>query len=65
MFLKEMRRDANYDKFHASLALAYYGLGDLANAQAQMAIAHAASTTAADGRCTGECWRGWNRASIP
>jgi Tfp pilus assembly protein PilF len=48
LFQKEMRRDARYDRFHASLALAYYGLGDLARAQAEMAIAMDNSTTAAD-----------------
>jgi Tfp pilus assembly protein PilF len=48
LFLKEMRRDARYDKFHASLALAHYALGELAKAQAQMAIALDNSTTAAD-----------------
>jgi Tfp pilus assembly protein PilF len=48
MFLKEMRRDAHYDKFHASLALAHYGLGELDKAQAQMAMAVDNSTTAAD-----------------
>jgi len=48
MFQKEMRRDAFYDKFHASLALAHYGLGELDKAQAQMAIAVDNSTTAAD-----------------
>jgi Tfp pilus assembly protein PilF len=48
MFLREMRRDARYDRFHASLALADYGLGDLADAQAQMAIAVQNSTTGAD-----------------
>ena len=48
LFQKEMRRDARYDKFHASLALALYGLGDLARARAQMAIAVDNSTSAAD-----------------
>jgi Tfp pilus assembly protein PilF len=48
MFLREMRRDARYDRFHASLALADYGLGDLRSAQAQMAIAVENSTTGAD-----------------
>jgi Tfp pilus assembly protein PilF len=47
-FQKEMRRDARYDKFHASLAMAYLGLGDMARARAQMAIAVDNSTTAAD-----------------
>jgi len=45
MFLKEMRRDANYDLIHAALALAYYGLGNKADAQAQLAIAVENSTT--------------------
>jgi Tfp pilus assembly protein PilF len=48
LFQKEMRRDAHYDKFHASLALAHYGLGELNKAQAQMAIALQNSTTSAD-----------------
>jgi Tfp pilus assembly protein PilF len=48
LFLKEMRRDARYDKFHASLALAYVGLGELDKATEQMAIAVDNSTTAAD-----------------
>jgi Tfp pilus assembly protein PilF len=48
LFRKEMRRDANYDKFHASLALAHFGLGELSQAQAHMAIALERSTTAAD-----------------
>ena len=48
LFQKEMRRDAHYDKFHASLALAHYGLGELNKAQAQMAIALENSTTTAD-----------------
>jgi Tfp pilus assembly protein PilF len=48
LFLKEMRRDAHYDKLHAALALAHYGLGELAKARAQMAIAVDNSTTAAD-----------------
>jgi len=48
LFQKEMRRDARYDKFHASLALAYFGLGDMDKARAQMAIAVENSTTAAD-----------------
>jgi Tfp pilus assembly protein PilF len=48
MFLKEMRRDAFYDKFHASLALAHWGLGELDKAQAQMAIAMDNSTNTAD-----------------
>ena len=48
MFLKEVQRDANYDKFHASLALAYHGLGESAKAQLQMAIAVRTSTTTAD-----------------
>ena len=47
-FQKERRRDARYDKFHASLAMAYFGLGDMARARAQMAIAVDNSTTAAD-----------------
>lgn len=50
LFLREMRRDANYDKFHASLALAYYGLGDLDGARTQMALAHRNSTTSAERR---------------
>ena len=48
LFEKEMRRDARYDKFHASLALAWFGLGDLDKAQAQMEIAVRNSTTTAD-----------------
>jgi Tfp pilus assembly protein PilF len=48
LFQKEMRRDARYDKFHASLALAYFGLGEMAKARAQMAIAVDNSTTIAD-----------------
>ena len=48
MFQREMRRDARYDRFHASLALADYGLGDLRSAQTQMAIAVENSTTGAD-----------------
>ena len=48
LFQKEMRRDARYDKFHASLALAYFGLGDIDKARTQMAIAVDNSTTIAD-----------------
>jgi Tfp pilus assembly protein PilF len=48
LFLREMRRDAGYDRFHASLALADYGLGDLHGAQVQMALAVEQSTTAAE-----------------
>jgi Tfp pilus assembly protein PilF len=48
LFQKEMRRDANYSLFHASLALAYHGLGRPTDAQEQMAIAVDRSTTAAD-----------------
>jgi len=48
LFQKEMRRDSHYDKFHASLALAHYGLGEMNKAQAQMAIALENSTTTAD-----------------
>ena len=48
LFLKEMRRDAHYDKLHASLALAHYGLGELDKARARMAVAIDNSTTAAD-----------------
>jgi len=48
LFQKEMRRDAYYDKFHASLAMAFYGLGDMAKARAQMSLAVDNSTTAAD-----------------
>jgi Tfp pilus assembly protein PilF len=48
LFLKEMRRDAAYDRFHAALALAYYGLGDLPRAQEQMALALDYSTTSAE-----------------
>jgi Tfp pilus assembly protein PilF len=48
LFQKELRRDGRYDKFHASLALAHYGLGDLGKAQAQMAIALENSSTSAD-----------------
>jgi tetratricopeptide (TPR) repeat protein len=48
LFEKEMRRDARYDKFHAALALAYFGLGELEKAQAQMDIAVRNATTTAD-----------------
>jgi len=48
LFQKEMRRDANYDLFHAALALAYYGLGRQIDAQTHMAIAVDHSTTAGD-----------------
>jgi Tfp pilus assembly protein PilF len=48
LFQKELRRDARYDKFHASLALAYYGLGEMDKAREQMAIAVDNSSTAAD-----------------
>jgi Tfp pilus assembly protein PilF len=48
LFQKELRRDGRYDKFHASLALAHYGLGELGKAQAQMAIALENSSTSAD-----------------
>jgi Tfp pilus assembly protein PilF/predicted small secreted protein len=48
MLQKEMRRDANYSLFHASLALAYHGLGRATDAQEQMAIAVQRSTTNAD-----------------
>jgi tetratricopeptide (TPR) repeat protein len=48
LFEKEMRRDARYDKFHAALALAWFGLGEPEKAQAQMEIAVRNSTTAAD-----------------
>ena len=48
LFEKEIRRDARYDKFHAALALAWYGLGELEKAQAQMEIAVRNAATAAD-----------------
>jgi Tfp pilus assembly protein PilF len=48
LFQKEMRRDANYSLIHASLALAYFGLGRQTDAQDQMAIAVDRSTTVAD-----------------
>ena len=48
LFLKEMRRDSHYDKFHASLALAHYALGEIGKAQTQMALALENSTTSAD-----------------
>jgi Tfp pilus assembly protein PilF len=48
LFQKELRRDGRYDKFHASLALAHYGLGELGKAKAQMAIALENSSTSAD-----------------
>jgi Tfp pilus assembly protein PilF len=47
-FAQEVQRDAYYDKFHFWLALAYYGLGDLDNAQKQMAIAMETSSTSGD-----------------
>ena len=48
LFIKEMRRDSRYDKFHFSLALAHYGLGEMAKARTQMALALERSTTNAD-----------------
>ena len=48
LFVREMRRDARYDKFHAALALAHYGLGEFDQASAQMAIALDNATTAGD-----------------
>ena len=48
LFEKEIRRDARYDKFHASLALAWFGLGELDKAQAQMEIAVRNSAIDAD-----------------
>jgi Tfp pilus assembly protein PilF len=48
LFQKELRRDSHYDKFHASLALAHYALGEMSKAQTQMAIALENSTTTSD-----------------
>jgi Tfp pilus assembly protein PilF len=48
LFQKELRRDSRYDRFHASLALAHYGLGELSRARAQMQIALENSTNRAD-----------------
>lgn len=45
LFLREIQRDASYDKSHFWLAQAYYRLGDLTNARKQLAIAQQTGST--------------------
>lgn len=48
MFAREVQRDAYYDKFRFWLGMAYYELGDLDNAQRQVAMALENSKTKVD-----------------
>jgi tetratricopeptide (TPR) repeat protein len=48
LFKREIQRQANYDKFHYWLALAYYELGEIGNARKHLAIAIKTSTTRTD-----------------
>jgi Tfp pilus assembly protein PilF len=45
LFAKEVRRAPYYHEFHFWLAVAYIGLGDIEDAQSQLAIAMETSTT--------------------
>jgi tetratricopeptide (TPR) repeat protein len=48
LFIKEIQRDAYYDKSHFWLAQVYYRLGDVANARKQLAIAEQTGGTRQD-----------------